>query len=79
MAGKKQAKILLRDVPNSLGETDRDYLADHTNGFTGADLRLLLTESTLYQLNQLQTDDHEHDDHEHDDHHDDATVDVPRL
>lgn len=74
MAGKKQAKILLRDVPNSLGETDRDYLADHTNGFTGADLRLLLTESTLYQLNQLQTDDHEHDDH-----HDDATVDVPRL
>ena len=76
MAGKKQAKILLRDVPNSLGETDRDYLADHTNGFTGADLRLLLTESTLYQLNQLQTDDH---DHEHDDHHDDATVDVPRL
>ena len=76
MAGKKQAKILLRDVPNSLGETDRDYLADHTNGFTGADLRLLLTESTLYRLNQLQTDDHEHDDHH--DHHD-ATVDVPRL
>lgn len=59
--GEGEAKILLRDVPNALDAANRDYIADHSNGFTGADLRLLLTEATLYRLDQLQTDHHDHD------------------
>ena len=73
--GKSEAKILLRDVPNSLDAANRDYIAEHSNGFTGADLRLLLTESTLYRLDQLQTDPQDHQNHPNND----ETVDVPQL
>ena len=83
--GKSEAKILLRDVPNSLDAANRDYIAEHSNGFTGADLRLLLTESTLYRLDQLQTDhqDHQNNHQNHQDHQNNhqnhEIVDVPRL
>lgn len=83
--GKSEAKILLRDVPNSLDAANRDYIAEHSNGFTGADLRLLLTESTLYRLDQLQTD-HQNNHQNHQNHQDHQNnhqnheiVDVPRL
>ena len=84
--GKSEAKILLRDVPNSLDAANRDYIAEHSNGFTGADLRLLLTESTLYRLDQLQTDHQDNHQNNHQNHQDHQNnhqnheiVDVPRL
>ena len=64
MAADLRRQILLREVPNVLSESDRMYVAEHTNGFTGADLRLLLTEATLYQLDHIQSNEttiHEHE------------------
>lgn len=44
--------IHLRSIPHSLNEQDIEWLANHSNGFTGADLRLLLTEASLKILDQ---------------------------
>lgn len=33
------------------------YIADHTNGYTGADLRLLITEASLHLLQNLHSSD----------------------
>ena len=40
-------EVLLSSLPHALSAEDIDFVATHTNGFTGADLRLLLTEASL--------------------------------
>ena len=50
----KQAilSVHLQSVHHTLSPTEIEWLANHTNGFTGADLRLLLTETTLRVLDR---------------------------
>ena len=40
-------------MENSLTEKEVKWVAEHSNGFTGADLRLLLTEASLQQLEDV--------------------------
>ena len=42
----------LESVANSLTENEVKWVAEHSNGFTGADLRLLLTEASLQVLEE---------------------------
>lgn len=48
-------KILLSSIQHSLSEEEIEYIANHTNGYTGADLRLLITESSLKALQTLES------------------------
>ena len=43
-------RVMLGTLPHELTSEHVRYLASHTNGFTGADLRLLLTEASLLLL-----------------------------
>lgn len=42
--------VMLASLPHALTPADVAFVASHTNGFTGADLRLLLTEASLLLL-----------------------------
>lgn len=42
--------VMLASLPHVLTPADVAFVASHTNGFTGADLRLLLTEASLLLL-----------------------------
>lgn len=37
----------MTSIPHSLSDEDITYIADHTHGYSGADLRLLITEASL--------------------------------
>lgn len=43
----------LSDITHSLTEKEVKWVAEHSNGFTGADLRLLLTEASLQVLDDF--------------------------